>query len=186
LVCKRIGWSVGKSFQKQLDGRVAFLAIKEQAEAKAAVDTTKTKAYALIRDARYKGNRFNFEFQNNVQIHQDARIELLKEPIPEKNKVSNFLVGIIVQGKIKLVTFWWGSLTPAYRMGKTSVLVMTSMADFQLCQTFLSSLVHQSLAEDRLQRKVSYTSTEGWGGSQGRGRGNGGQGRGQGNGGQGG
>jgi hypothetical protein len=57
LVCKWIGWSIGKRFQKQMDGRGAFLAIKEQAEGEATVATTKTKSYASIRDARYKGDR---------------------------------------------------------------------------------------------------------------------------------
>jgi hypothetical protein len=163
LVCEGIGWSVGKRFQKDYNGRGAFLAIQEQAEGKAAVATTKTKAYAAIRDARYKGDRKNFSFQNYVQIHQDAHsdLELHKEPVPETKKVDDFLAGIQAH---------------QLQTGKETCMGDdVKLGSFQLCQAFLATLVQKTQAMDRLQRNVSSYTTEGRGGGQGRGRGRGGR-----------
>jgi predicted TIM-barrel fold metal-dependent hydrolase len=138
-----------------MDGRGAFLAIKDQAEGKAALATTKTKAYASIRYAHYKGDRKHFGFQNYVQIHQDAHsdLELLRESIPETKKVDDFLVGII---------------DPRLQNRKDNCIGDDmKMADFQLCQALLTSRVYKALAQDRLQRIVSYTSTENRGGGRG-------------------
>jgi hypothetical protein len=118
-----------------MDGRGTFLTIKEQAEGKAAVSTTKMKAYASIRDAHYKGERNNLGFQNYVQIQQDAHsdLELLKEPIPETKKVDDFLAGII---------------DPRLQNGKdNSIGDDEKLANFLLCQAFISSLSHKSLAK---------------------------------------
>jgi hypothetical protein len=45
-------------------------------------------------------------------------------------------------------------------MKNTSVSAIDD--NFQLCEAFLSALVHKSIAQDHLQRNISYTLTDSW------------------------
>jgi hypothetical protein len=97
LVIEGAGWAFIKKFNRSKNGRGAMLALKRQSEGNSAKRTRKAKAYALLAQARYRGERHNFEFGNYVQIHQDAHNELLdlEEPVPETKKVQDFLSGIL-------------------------------------------------------------------------------------------
>ena len=77
------------------NGRLAYLAVKAQAEGQSALSSRKANAYAMIATARYTG-KSRFTFDAYVARHQKAHNELflLEEPVPENKKVTDFLAGI--------------------------------------------------------------------------------------------
>jgi hypothetical protein len=142
LVVEGAGWAFIKKFDHSKNGRGAVLALKRQAEGNSAKRTRKAKAYANLAQARYRGERRNFEFSNYVQIHQDAHNELLEleEPVPETKKVQDFLSGI---------------LDSRLQVGKDIVLgTDVYLQDFEECQQYLSTLVNNTLAQSKADRHV--------------------------------
>jgi hypothetical protein len=136
-VVEGAGWAFIKKFDCSKNGRGAVLALKRQAKGNLAKRTQKAKAYENLAQARYRGERQNFEFSNYVQIHQDAHNELLElgEPVPETKKVQDFLSGIL-----------------DFRLHVDKDIVLgtgVSLQDFKECQQYLSTLVNNTLAQSK-------------------------------------
>ena len=85
-------WSFLQKYDARSEGRVAYLALKAEAEGTSASTTRKAKAYQQIATAQYTG-RGRYSFDQYVERHQSAHNELayLKEPVPEAKKVTDFL-----------------------------------------------------------------------------------------------
>jgi hypothetical protein len=142
LVIEGAGWAFIKKFDRSKNGRGAVLALKRQSEGNSAKRTRKAKAYASLAQARYRGERRNFEFGNYVQIHQDAHNELLdlEEPVPETKKVQDFLSGI---------------LDARLQTGKDIVLgTAIYLQDFEECQQYLSTLVSNTSTQAKNDRHI--------------------------------
>jgi hypothetical protein len=142
LVIEGAGWAFIKKFDRSKNGRGALMALKKQAEGNSAKQTRKARAYASLAQARYRGERRNFEFGNYVQIHQDAHNELLdlEEPVPETKKVQDFLSGI---------------LDARLQTGKDIVLgTPLYLQDFEECQQYLSTLVSNTSTQAKNDRHI--------------------------------
>jgi hypothetical protein len=155
LVVDGSGWGFIKEFDKARNGRAAVLALKTQAEGQSAKLTRKTKAYASISSATFRGQRRGFNFDNYISIHLDGHNELidLEEPVPESKKVTDFLKGI---------------QAPGLEVGKQVILGdATKMGNFKECQQFLSTLLNNSGAQAQLERNVSSVHSNRGGGGEG-------------------
>jgi hypothetical protein len=122
------------------------LALKTECEGTASKITRKNKAYASISNAVYSGSRRSYKFQDFINTHQSAHIEIHdcdpSEAVPESKKVADFLKGItdpklesavsVVLGNVKLLN------------------------DFQLCQQYLSTTVeNRATLEKSKERNIS-------------------------------
>ena len=137
------GWSFIRRFDQSKNGRAAVLAIKTQAEGRAAEDTRKQRAYAMIATARYAGPRRNWTFQSYVQRHQEAHNELLilQEPIPETKKVTDFLAGITDS-----------------RLANAKDIILGNaeyLHSFEQCQQYLATLVGNKAEQAKIDRQIS-------------------------------
>ncbi len=120
-------WSFMQAYNRNRDGRGAYLAVKAQAEGQAALMSRKAKAYASLAAARYTGRTKSFSFDSYIIKHQKAHNELfiLKEPLTETKKVQDFLAGIH---------------DPAFATFKGIVLGDTAkMSNFEACQQYLKT-----------------------------------------------
>ena len=157
LVVDGPGWGFIKKFDKTKDGRGAVLALKAQAEGQSATFTRKSKAYATLASASYRGLRRGFTYDNYVRVHQDAHNELLElnEPVPESKKVTDFLRGI---------------QDSALQNGKDFALGdPAKMATFEACQQYLGTLILNRGIQAKSERNVSSVHRNGQGGSTGNG-----------------
>jgi hypothetical protein len=140
------GWSYIKRFEKQQDGRNAYLALRSQCEGTASKITRKNRAYASISNAQYTGQRRQYKFQDYINIHQAAHNEILDcdptEAVPESKKVSDFLKGITdpkLESAVSVV------------LGDPKLL-----NDFQACQQYLSTTVeNRATLEKSKERNIS-------------------------------
>jgi predicted RNA-binding protein YlxR (DUF448 family) len=154
------GWSYIKRFERQQDGRKAYLALKSQCEGTASKITRKNKAYASIANASYNGQRRQYKFQDYVNVHQYAHNEILDcdptEAIPETKKVADFLKGITdpkLESAVSVV------------LGDPKLL-----EDFQGCQQYLSTMVeNRATLEKSKERNISGVRSEGGGEKKSRG-----------------
>ena len=96
LVIHGPGWAFVKKCNTTMDGRRAIKILQIQSEGKSAKTARKSKTYASLAKAAYRGPRKGNTYDNYVQIHQDAFNELdeLKEPIPPSKQVQDFMKGI--------------------------------------------------------------------------------------------
>ena len=146
------GWSYIKRFERQQDGRKAYMALKSQCEGTAAKITRKNKAYASIANAIYNGQRRQYKFQDYVNVHQNAHNEILDcdpaKAIPETKKVSDFLKGISdpkLESAVSVV------------LGDPKLL-----EDFQACQQYLTTMVENRATLDKSkERNISSIKSEG-------------------------
>jgi hypothetical protein len=140
------GWSYIKRFEKQQDGRKAYLALRSQCEGTASKITRKNRAYASISNALYNGQRRQYRFQDYINVHQAAHNEILDcdptEAVPESKKVSDFLKGITdpkLESAVSVV------------LGDPKLL-----NDFQACQQYLSTTVeNRATLEKSKERNIS-------------------------------
>ena len=92
------GWTYIKRFNNSENGRNAYNALKAQCEGNSVQHTRKVRAYNLIANARYHGERKTYNFQKYVEAHQSGFNEIFDvdeaESIPETKRVSDFLKGI--------------------------------------------------------------------------------------------
>ena len=140
------GWSYIKRFEKQQDGRKAYLALRSQCEGTASKITRKNRAYASISNASYNGQRRQYRFQDYINVHQAAHNEILDcdptEAVPESKKVSDFLKGITdpkLESAVSVV------------LGDPKLL-----NDFQACQQYLSTTVeNRATLEKSKERNIS-------------------------------
>jgi hypothetical protein len=154
LVVDGPGWAFVRKFDKAKDGRKAVLALKAQAEGLSSTLTRKTKAYASIASAVYRGPRRGFTFINYVSVHQEAHNELFdcKVAVEDSKKVDDFLNGIQDPGLV---------------VRKTVVLSdPLKLGDFEACQQYLSTLVTNmsNRAKSSGERNASSATTRGGGG----------------------
>ena len=152
LVVDGPGWAFVRKFDKTKDGRAAAMALKQQAEGASSKILRKTKAYASIKNALYRGPRKGSTFANYVTLHQEAHNELfdLKEVISETKKVTDFLTGI---------------QDPNLEVGKTVILSDPAMLeDFGACQQYLSTVVQTKATQAKAERQISSVLAEGGGG----------------------
>jgi hypothetical protein len=155
LVVDGPGWAFVRKFDKAKDGRKAVLALKAQAEGLSSTLTHKTKAYASIASAVYRGPRRGFTFANYVSVHQEAHNKLFvcKVAVEDSKKVDDFLNGI---------------QDPGLMVGKTVVLSdPLKLGDFKACQQYLSTLIMNmsNHAKSRSgERNASSATTRGGGG----------------------
>jgi hypothetical protein len=146
------GWSYIKRYERQQDGRKAYMALKAQCEGTASKITRKNKAYASIANASYTGQRRQYKFQDYVNVHQHAHNEILdcdpSEAIPETKKVADFLKGISdpkLESAVSVV------------LGDPKL-----MDDFQACQQYLSTTVeNRTTLEKSKERNISGVKSEG-------------------------
>jgi hypothetical protein len=153
-------WAFIKRYDRHKDGRGAGLALRKQAEGNSAKRTQKAKAYTSLSNARYRGERRNFKFSNYVQIHQDGHNGLLEleEPVPQTNKVQDFLSGILDPKLQAGQDFLSGILDPKLQAGKDIVIATPQyLQNFKDCQQYLGTLVSNSSAQARDDRNVGST-----------------------------
>lgn len=151
------GWSYIKRFERQQDGRSAYLALRSQCEGTASKITRKNRAYASISNASYNGQRRQYKFQDYINVHQAAHNEILDcdptEAVPESKKVADFLKGITdpkLESAVSVV------------LGDTKLL-----NDFQACQQYLSTTVeNRATLEKSKERNISGISKSEGGGSK--------------------
>jgi hypothetical protein len=121
-----------KRFERQQDGKSAYLALRSQCEGTASKITRKNRAYAAISNASYNGQGRQYKFQDYINVHQAAHHnEILDcnptEAVPESKKVADFLKGITdpkLESAVSVV------------LGDTKLL-----NDFQACHQYLSTTV---------------------------------------------
>jgi hypothetical protein len=140
------GWSNIKKFERSLDGRSAYLALKTQCKGTASKIMRKNKAYASIANATYSGSRRQYKFQDYINAHQTAHNEVLDcnptEAIPESKKVADFLKGI-TDPKLELAVL--------VVLGNPRML-----NDFHTCQQYLSTTVeNRATLEKSKERNIS-------------------------------
>jgi hypothetical protein len=155
LVVDGPGWGFVKKFDRMKNGRGTVLALKSQAEGLSAMITRKSKAYASLLTAIYKGPHRGYNFDNYVNIHQEAHNELLdlEEPVPETKKVTDFLKGI---------------QAPELSVGKLIVLGdLKRLSDFKECQQFLGTLIQNTTVQAKAERNVSAVHSNGGGNGSG-------------------
>jgi hypothetical protein len=129
LVVDGQGWAFVRKFDKAKDGRKVVLALKAQAEGLSSILTRKTKAYASIASAVYRGPHRGFTFADYISVHQEAHNKLYdcKVTVEDSKKVDDFLNGI---------------QDPGLAVGKTVVLSdPLKLGNFDACQQYLSTLV---------------------------------------------
>ncbi len=152
------GWLYIKRFERQQDGRSAYLALRSWCEGTASKITRKNWAYALISNALYNGQQRQDKFQDYINIHQAApHNEILNcdptEVVPESMKVADFLKGITdpkLESAISVV------------LGNTKLL-----NDFQACQQYLSTTVKNcATLKKSKERNISGISKSEGGGSK--------------------
>ena len=145
------GWSYIKRFERQQDGRSAYLALKSQCEGTGPKITRKNRAYASIANATYSGQRRQYKFQDYINVHQAAHNEILDcdptEAVAESKKVADFLKGITdpkLESAVSVV------------LGDTKLL-----NDFQACQQYLSTTVeNRATLEKSKERNISGVKSE--------------------------
>lgn len=125
------GWTYIKRFNRNEDGRAAYLALKAQCEGNSALHTKKVKAYNQIEKARYQGERKTYNFAKYVEAHQNGYNDILDadpaETIPEPKRVRDFLNGI---------------MDPSLQSGIDIVLSDPAMlSSFEATQQYLGTLV---------------------------------------------
>jgi hypothetical protein len=152
LVVDGPGWAFIRKFDKAKDGRKAVLALKAQAEGLSSTLTHKTKAYASIASAVYRGPGRGSTFTDYVSVHQDAHNKLFdcKVVVEDSKKVDDFLNGIQDPGLV---------------VGKTVVLSdpLVKLGDFEACQQYLSTLVMNMSNRAKLSGERNASSAT-WGG----------------------
>jgi hypothetical protein len=153
LVVDGTGWAFVRKFDKAKNGRAAVMALKRQAEGASSQILRKTKAYASIKNAIFRGLRKGHTFAHYVTTHQVAHNELidLDEMISETKKVTDFLAGI---------------QDPSLEVGMTVILSDPAMLeDFGACQQYLSTILIQTKAtQAKAERHILSVFAEGGGG----------------------
>ena len=147
------GRSFIQKFDKTTDGRGAYLTLKLTAEGTSAQTTRKAQAYSQISSARYTG-KGNFTFEQYVARHQTAHntLELLKEPIPETKKVTDFLKNINDSRLVNAKDHIAGDLS--------------KLESFEKCQQYLKQILSNYAVTTEDQRKVAAVGHADHGGSK--------------------
>jgi hypothetical protein len=96
LVLEGPGRSYVIPFDKEANGRAAWLALSNHFEGDAFRNRSKEEAYALLDNIHYEGERRGFTFEKYVEKHYQAFLELERygEPVLEAKKVRDFLTRI--------------------------------------------------------------------------------------------
>ena len=143
LTCDGTGWPFIKRYDKSENGRAAYLTLKSQCEGASAVLTQKVKAYNMIENAKYTGERKSFTFVDYITAHQEGYNLIIdadpNEVIPESKRVRDFLAGIRdpnLRNSIDIV------------LGNEAML-----SSFQETQNFLNKIVINRKHHDASQKE---------------------------------
>jgi hypothetical protein len=158
-------WTWIQGHEQRRDGRAAWLALKEHFDGPSSQIRLKASAYASIHRAEYKGAK-NFDFELYRRIHTQAHLDLARyrEPVPETNKVKDFLDGIT---------------EPALQPVKYTLAGFTHLMDnFEEAANYISNIIDLNKKGEFSSRNVSSTTTgRGSGRNGGRGSRRGGRGK---------
>ena len=90
------GWNVISKFQRNKDGRSAYLALRAHYEGASFHDLIKSRANNMMLRTFYKGDTTKFTLEKFVSIHLEAHrmFEDVGEPLSESIKILNFKGGI--------------------------------------------------------------------------------------------
>jgi hypothetical protein len=89
-------WTWMRAFNTTRNGRASWQALINHFEGDSQRDRVKDHAYALIKAAKYYGDRNKFTFETYITIHQDAYADLSQygKIISEEKRVRDLLQGI--------------------------------------------------------------------------------------------
>ena len=90
------GWNIIAKFQRNKDGRNAYLALREHYEGASFHDLIRSRANNLMLRTFYRGDTTKFNWERFVAIHLEAHqmFDNIKEPLPDSIKILNFKAGI--------------------------------------------------------------------------------------------
>ena len=105
------GWNVISNYQRNKDGRVAYLALRSHYEGESFNDLIKSRANIMMSQTFYKGDTEKFNWEKYVTVNLEAHhmFSDAKEPLPETIKNSKkpvlYLKSSYNQSLILLVGF---------------------------------------------------------------------------------
>ena len=136
-------WTVVRPFQKAKDGRGAYFALYQHYLGASSVDNMSSSAEKNLKNALYKGELKNFNFEKYVRIHMDQHQILndLKEHgyagIDERSKVRHLTDGI--------------KSTALDSVKNTILASATLRSDFTGCVALFKDFIHQSSTQSDTQ-----------------------------------
>jgi len=136
-------WTVVRPFQKAKDGRGAYFALYQHYLGASSVDNMSSSAEKNLKNALYKGELKNFNFEKYVRIHMDQHQILndLKEHgyagIDERSKVRHLTDGI--------------KNTALDSVKNTILASATLRSDFTGCVALFKDFIHQSSTQSDTQ-----------------------------------